>query len=352
MKRVYGLDILRAVAILLVLYQHSFPYFHAEYYSLGDGVNLFFVLSGYLIGGILLKNDFEGYSVVNFWYRRWMRTLPAYFFTVICLILYTRQFQYLYTLTFVQGFKGEIPFFGESWSLCVEEWFYLSVPLLIFLSLKIVNDKRKVFLFWIITLIIGVFILRSLNSDFGEARKTVPLRLDSIMFGVLGSYLNYYKLINKNKILLYSGIILWVFNCVDFHLFGMNFFSRYLSVSVMSLGDLCLVLYFSTIRTGKGIIYKGFTFISLISYSLYLINATPVNAILGNDKIQALNLPQYPLFLMITFSGAYLMYRFIEKPFMKLRDKKDSKKDSNLLSKVVKVENSVIINQQIRIKKQ
>ena len=87
-SRIYGLDILRAFAIITVLYHHSYRYlrdyfdktiFHAV---LPDGVSLFFVLSGYLIGGILLsevtKNKFTGRALFNFLKRRWFRTLPAY----------------------------------------------------------------------------------------------------------------------------------------------------------------------------------------------------------------------------------------------------------------------------------
>src|SRR5258708_1726234 len=95
-KRIYGLDILRAIAILLVLYSHSIPFlsgiFSSKLLSLPiiDGVSIFFVLSGFLIGGILIKIiEKEGVSKVgllNFWIRRWMRTLPLYYFVLTLLI--------------------------------------------------------------------------------------------------------------------------------------------------------------------------------------------------------------------------------------------------------------------------
>jgi peptidoglycan/LPS O-acetylase OafA/YrhL len=80
-KRIYGLDILRAVAILDILIGHSLTHANIDF-GLFDGVNLFFVLSGFLIGKILIKNmerEFTIKSLYTFWYRRWMRTLPAYF---------------------------------------------------------------------------------------------------------------------------------------------------------------------------------------------------------------------------------------------------------------------------------
>src|SRR6476660_2608898 len=99
-QRIYGLDILRAIAILLVIYSHSAFYFgwtvkdDTFWLALGDGVIIFFVLSGYLIGRILFKTIERGFGfrdLLKFWYRRWMRTLPAYFFVITLLMLYSHK---------------------------------------------------------------------------------------------------------------------------------------------------------------------------------------------------------------------------------------------------------------------
>ena len=92
--RIYGLDILRALAILDIVVGHLL--YRIGYYgvvTIFDGVNLFFVLSGFLIGQILIRlldNGIQFKSLVNFWYRRWMRTLPAYFFILIIICTYHR----------------------------------------------------------------------------------------------------------------------------------------------------------------------------------------------------------------------------------------------------------------------
>ena len=90
--RVVGLDILRSIAILLVVYYHGRfilpPHFRSLYDNIQilniDGVSIFFVLSGFLIGGILLKiinkTDFKKVDLINFWIRRWFRTIPNYYF--------------------------------------------------------------------------------------------------------------------------------------------------------------------------------------------------------------------------------------------------------------------------------
>src|SRR5689334_3382371 len=87
-KRVYGLDILRAAAILFVVILHGknvLPHAGRDFLQLFvfDGVTIFFVLSGFLIGGVLIKilekQTATFKTLLNFWQRRWFRTLPNYY---------------------------------------------------------------------------------------------------------------------------------------------------------------------------------------------------------------------------------------------------------------------------------
>ncbi len=149
-NRIFGLDLLRFIAIFMVLLGHSLilapeyikPY---VYRFIFDGVAIFFVLSGFLIGGILIKilnkekPSFKG--LLDFWKRRWMRTIPAYFLVLIFLIIYTLIFlpnnlpdDWYRFFFFTQNFLGHYRpgFFAEAWSLSIEEWFYLTVPLILF----------------------------------------------------------------------------------------------------------------------------------------------------------------------------------------------------------------------------
>lgn len=149
MPRVVGLDLLRAVAITMVLLQHflDFVIGHAPWiwplWGWGVmGVDLFFALSGFLIGRILLeeRNDFSGYALRRFLVRRWLRTLPLYY-----VVLLGRAGLSLGLgeppgdsaasvapyLTFTQAWFSPLgSFFNESWSLAVEEWFYFLFPLI------------------------------------------------------------------------------------------------------------------------------------------------------------------------------------------------------------------------------
>jgi peptidoglycan/LPS O-acetylase OafA/YrhL len=144
-----GLDVLRALAILPVLFFHSpeqtvqaLPAFLRDAFRFGwMGVDLFFVLSGYLIGRQVFSTRAEaplGTQLRHFWVKRWTRTLPLYF-----LVLGTYAFlkPWLFGAPFVGGgwhyalfLQNYRPLqdFVQSWSLCVEEHFYLVLPLLAF----------------------------------------------------------------------------------------------------------------------------------------------------------------------------------------------------------------------------
>ena len=159
-NRVFGLDLLRFVAIFMVLLGHSLilapKYLKPFVYKfLFDGVAIFFVLSGFLIGGILIKQlnkekpSFNG--LVDFWKRRWMRTLPAYLVILIFLLIYTAflipknlpddWFRFFFFTQNLFAFRPS--FFAEAWSLSIEEWFYLSVPLLLFGALMLFKSSIK-----------------------------------------------------------------------------------------------------------------------------------------------------------------------------------------------------------------
>jgi peptidoglycan/LPS O-acetylase OafA/YrhL len=140
-QRVYGLDVYRAIAIIIVVLGHSsfmlngtamenFPWL-----GLVDGVELFFVLSGFLIGSILIKtidkNEYKltSKTLFNFWKRRWFRTLPNYYLILIIYTLFVSygvvdadisQFDWTFFF-FLQNFATPFyDFFWESWSLSIE----------------------------------------------------------------------------------------------------------------------------------------------------------------------------------------------------------------------------------------
>jgi peptidoglycan/LPS O-acetylase OafA/YrhL len=145
-ERVQGLDLLRAAAILVAALHHTarnaVPGVLVPVQQFGwMGVDLFFVLSGYLIGSQLLKQHGLGErpSVTEFYVRRAFRILPA-FLVVLCAYFLIPQFREepeiaplwrFLTFTMNLGFdRSRGAAFSHAWSLCVEEYFYLLFPLI------------------------------------------------------------------------------------------------------------------------------------------------------------------------------------------------------------------------------
>jgi len=368
-SRVYGLDILRAYAILIVVAVHSQDLLLEKnilrqvitFFST-DGVSLFFVLSGFLIGGILIRTiyetEFTSKELFNFWIRRWFRTLPTYFLVLVFFIIYNLYTQvnpnplpWFNFLIFTQNFASPPPlhFFEEAWSLSVEEWFYLIIPFALYLSLRFTAfEKNKIILFWICVIIVLVTLLRTYKAykfNYYSAeewdnnlRKQVVTRLDSLMYGFLGVYLNYYcqiKIARNSKIALFIiGLsILFIPNINDYllHEFMWNriIYRNYFELTMVPLGTLLLFPLLLAIKTGKGIIYKSITFISLISYSLYLAHSSLIRWIIMpalNEKISFSAPVYYVLYFVISIGLAYVLYNYYEKPMTRLRDVVGKKK--------------------------
>ena len=156
-SRILGLDILRSIAILCVIACHvvqtSAPDSCIKTLVVQSlavyGVELFFVLSGFLIGSILIRDIHErGASMAtlkNFWIRRWYRTLPNYYFYLLISYFMLKPWRtgismHPSYLLFLQNFAWPTPqFFVVAWSLSVEEWFYLIFPLLRVLAARVRN---------------------------------------------------------------------------------------------------------------------------------------------------------------------------------------------------------------------
>jgi len=156
--RNFGLDLARALAITMVFLSHGISALD----TLGVGVDLFFLLSGFLIGRIYLRAQKDAhepsgtFTLWGFWSARWFRTLPPYLAALALFALAQPHFQnnpiHPYYLLFLQNYVG-LTGFGPSWSLCVEEHFYLALPLLGFLLLRFAGRKNLLWLLPILALI-------------------------------------------------------------------------------------------------------------------------------------------------------------------------------------------------------
>jgi peptidoglycan/LPS O-acetylase OafA/YrhL len=211
-KHVHGLDLMRAVAIAMVVFQHGALFFYLCYGSaaiwtkVGEiGVTLFFALSGFLIGGILLDLGgalADSRTASQFWLRRALRTLPNYFLFIGLNVAYWHTFQRArgypspYPLlpryaVFLQNFSSRPNwFFPESWSLSVEEWFYLMFPLGLYLGLRVLKAPFGR-LFWGLASLMVILpaVLRGLTlspEDWANGiTRVVIYRPDSVAIGLL-----------------------------------------------------------------------------------------------------------------------------------------------------------------------
>ena len=201
MNRIFGLDAARALAISLVMLAHL----HQGSQEIGIyGVELFFALSGFLIGSILYrclpengKGRWTWKGMTNFWQRRWWRTLPAFYLFLLVAIAHHSLRGELpqsgwsgvlpYFLFLPNLMSPNEPFFDVSWSLCVEEAFYLLFPLVLLLFHRITESRPMAFAIAIAFFLLASLALREIAFAARPAAQvrviTLP-RLDAIAFGV------------------------------------------------------------------------------------------------------------------------------------------------------------------------
>ncbi len=359
-NRICGLDLLRAWAILFVLIQHGSYFLPDKFREIMvfftyDGVSMFFVLSGFLIGGILIKtlekNKPTVKNLFNFWIRRWLRTAPNYYLVLFLLVLLIpfitqgvinnplHKFEYVFL---TQNWNKPHPaFFSEAWSLSVEEWFYLIIPITIFFLVGVIKSSvPKAIISTALVVMITCLIFRyikfaTLNIDSYEdwnlnLRKQVITRLDSNMFGMVGALVAFYyrEAWKKYKdILFIAGISILIIHKLITSRVEFGLYNCVFSFSLVSLGVLLILPFLSEYKKGKGLFFKFFTFISIISYSLYLINLSMfyefgIN-LLDNFSLtgKTLVFVRYTWYWIFSLSGSYILYKFYEKPMMELREK-------------------------------
>lgn len=321
-----------------------------------DGVAVFFVLSGFLIGRILIKT-FEAPHItprilLEFWIRRWCRTLPAYYLVLTGLAIYgvgqghaqtTQVWQYF---LFSQNLFSIHPgFFPEAWSLSIEEWFYVLLPLALYAVIKFLSwPSRKAFI-WVILLVIflvtalriwkvGYFGYQTIEDWDNHLRKQVITRMDSLMYGVLGAYLsNYYAniwdrlgkpaLIAGLTVMLAAKLIYWSTESI--------WFLNYVWLSAMPLATLLTLPFLSRFQAEPNVVVKCITFVSLISYAMYLLNHTVVLDMLlpglrslnrwGNDVTGiATEVLDYLSYWSVTIALSWLLFRFFETKLTACRE--------------------------------
>ncbi|GGC05176.1 hypothetical protein GCM10011325_35100 [Dyadobacter sediminis] len=334
------------------------------------GVEAFFVLSGLLIGRIILNTLFRPriswQSVRVFWVNRWLRTFPAYLLTfAIHYYVSDPAPNRLFYLVFAQNIITPPPgFFPHSWSLAVEEWFYLLFPcLLLAIAYVLKNDQNRHRIYFtgigFIILLgllakLGYHLLYSQNflsyllehklllpgwrvfdtpaGNWDNMRKMVPFRIDSIAYGCLAAYmLEKYSLSQKTRIWLLGIGIMGIICCFPIikHTIAQgkaNFFTDVFLLPLCCCSFALMLPYAVTCpRPGKWAA-KLITTISLTSYSFYLIHVLILELAVNyyQSNFTDAFAPKWAIFTgayAIIYLVSLLMYNLVELPFMNYRKK-------------------------------
>ncbi|WP_158626872.1 acyltransferase [Flavobacterium sp. GT3R68] len=360
-NRVFGLDLMRATAILMVLCSHIlwiYPHPNtliSQVFTLFGfwGVEIFFVLSGFLIGRILynlyMQEDFTIKTVLHFLKRRWFRTLPNYFLVLLLAIFLEWSIGYPlkdlgFYFLFLQNFASPMkPFFPESWSLSVEEFAYLITPFTL-LSATFFKPKNKSKRFiLVVILLIMVFFINKITYNFSTSNTTltqwnlslkavVIYRIDAILIGIAASWisLNFTGLWEKQKInLAFLGCTLVVFKFVGvgyFHILidSHPFFWNVLYLPFTSIIFALFLPLLSNWKFETNPLTKPITFVSLISYSIYLMHYSIILQMMkyfvDTTFFTTIQLHLFAFsYLIVTFFVSFLLYKYFEKPIMNLR---------------------------------
>jgi peptidoglycan/LPS O-acetylase OafA/YrhL len=347
------LDSLRGIAILLVLFRHY--HFSFLMNKIGwIGVDLFFVLSGFLVSGLLFKEyqKTELVKPIPFLIRRGFKIYPTfYFFLILTYVGYIalkavghehplEVQKLLYEALFVQNYVKAI--WGHTWSLAVEEHFYLLLALVIFLLVRSnkLADQRFVIISISITLLI-VFLLRVITwqvfptFSFHTHMYATHLRLDSLLFGVFVSYFFhfnstlFYRLANAywKPTLLAAIIILALpfFLGIDSPWMG----TIGLSMLYLAFGSILwiAVAFEPVILSVRGLTYlfRSVSFVGLYSYSIYVFHTMMAAFVMPFvEKILSGVLDSRILFLIyaaICVMVGVVFSKLIEFPFIAMRDR-------------------------------
>jgi peptidoglycan/LPS O-acetylase OafA/YrhL len=354
-----GLDHLRALAISLVFLYHYTIFQHPDWMNNSFihfgwcGVDLFFVLSGFLISNQLMESWQKRKQIPfrKFYIKRIFRICPPYFF-VLLIYIFIPAFHERETLapvwkmfTFTQNYGQDIRHYGtfsHAWSLCVEEQFYLMLPLILMWVFSSRLKKKSGWLIpavFLLTIILRwttweIFLKPNIDSDdFGmKWYKLIYYptytRLDGLLVGVSIAALYRFReswLIPVNRYanpMIFGGSILFVlslFLCMDQHSAGATIFGFSLIAIAFGFFVLSAVLPGSILYRMKSVVTEN---LATLSYSLYLSHKGIIH--LTQKWFTGLGLPGDSNWMLLIcvitcICGALLMRILIEKPFFRMR---------------------------------
>jgi peptidoglycan/LPS O-acetylase OafA/YrhL len=350
--RLRGLDLLRAAAILLVLMSHYMGFVsHAPTFGVVGkvgwaGVDLFFVLSGYLIGNQLLAPAARGepLSLKTFFVRRLLRTLPNYYVVLAVYWLFpgpplggSGMADPWRFLTFTQNFGlayGQT--FTHSWSLCIEEQFYLLLPLVVLALARLGFPVRLAWGLLVGGIVAGMatraaaYALHGHDAFMAEVYYSSFCRADELLPGVAIALLRNFhphafaRLLRHANALCAAGLALSVGILTCIHLdwpttsvtstFGFSLLAiGFALLTCAALSPACIL---------NRIDIPGASQLALWSYAVYLVHKPVFMAL--RPHLERLHIDAGAPVTVVAVMGAgiaggWVLYRCVETPFMRLR---------------------------------
>lgn len=338
-KRIPNLDLIRAAAIVMVLFYHTVQWLPAKPQVISFlsqpgqyGVELFFALSGFLVGGLYF-NEFLARSSVDtgrFILRRVTRTIPPYLLALAPSFLGSYLFENEYFrweyLLFLQNYLERMPYFLVSWSLCVEEHFYILLPFVLSLLLLAGrSSKRAIFILVPIIMLLPLF-LRVVSyrdgAPFGFYQTASHFHLDALSLGVLMAWFSAYGSEKLTRLHNYRYIIIPIS-------LGLLLLTNLLSDKlVFTIGLLMIGIAFalSVLSLSYGKQYKissckAITTLASSSYAIYLTHAMVIQALSKANSL--FKIPEFPFWIMMIISClivGYVFHLLFEVPLMRLRN--------------------------------
>ncbi|XYJ08861.1 acyltransferase family protein [Telluria sp. B2] len=357
--RIHGLDTLRALAVTLVVLHHYTLFVSNDDGTFGwvgrigwVGVDLFFALSGYLIGNQICAalGTKEGLSLKSFYARRLLRTLPNFWVVLAIYFLWPafREDAPLLPLWRYLSFTQNLGLapgtaFSHSWSLAIEEQFYLLLPALAMLGAAL---RLRISFAWVVIglVVIGGMLLRAwLWSAHVDAHKygiyfyykliyySSLCRLDELVAGVALALLKnrhpqaWAALTHQGRFWLSAGVVVtgltfWLF--LDNHY---GFAATVFGYPLLGLGFGLLILAALSERSLlRELRIPGAASLALWSYAIYLTHRGA--SALGAQVLSGLGFgPQTTVAIVVLLAlsvlSGWLLYRLVETPFMRLRER-------------------------------
>ncbi len=345
MKKIIALDGVRGLASLLVLWAHFpllqggilFKYFHLgsrAIYAGYIGVDIFFALSGFLITRILLwEKEHDRFSYANFYFKRFIRIFPVYYLVILLvgvIISWSKlQWSALYLSNYYFAFNSDENPLRHTWSLCVEQHFYMFWPFII--SYFNVKTSRKIITYIIpaIAIVSAALSLIYFTNGVEIINRVTNVRILTLCFGSLLAFYETNLETKSVKVPLILAIIFFVCTCAC-HLITnvpLQSFFRFIFSAAFSVFSLMSVLILSF--QGKFPKMMAFLdsqimrFFGKISYGLYLFHL-PILMYFGvshmdNPGSVSLKLGLFLLTLCVVIPT--ISFYFFEKPLLKIKNK-------------------------------